>query len=564
MIVGLDMGGTNVDAVIIKQRKIIKTAKHPIDQADLFASIWTTLEKLLADIDITAIRQINLSTTVSTNAIVEEKTSPVAMFIQSGPGVPHEFLAKGEKNFFLSGYIDHRGRVVKKMDPQEIKERLNQLKQENIQDFGIVTKFSTRNPEVERRIKDILTPHSFSSITMGHTLSGKLNFPRRVNTTYLNAAVSQTFHRFSTHMKKALDEMGLSNIPIHVLKADGGTMQISHAEKLPVETILSGPAASLMGIHTMFASEKDALLLDMGGTTTDIFFLLEGVPLFEPLGIQMGAFPTLIRSIYSQSIGLGGDSSIDIIDGDLIIGPERKGKPLAFGGPVPTPTDAMIVCGLYSEGDYDKAFAGIKSLGDTLGLSANKMATIIMEEMATTIQKKVSALLAEINSQPVYTVREVLENRQVKPEEIQIIGGPAKALTPLLASAFNIPCKYPEHYQVANAVGAALAKITTEVTLEADTTQKIVSIPELDIYEKISRNFSLADARERTLTSLKELAVQLGATESEIQAEITEESSFPMVRGFSTSGENIRVKAQIKPGFIHKLEGIDHHVTSKE
>src|SRR5690625_1163187 len=103
LIVGLDMGGTNVDAVIIEDKKIIKTAKRPIDKENIFASIWTTLQELLFDVDPLKIKQINLSTTVSTNAIVEEKTDPVAMFIQSGPGVPHEFLACGEQNFFLSG-----------------------------------------------------------------------------------------------------------------------------------------------------------------------------------------------------------------------------------------------------------------------------------------------------------------------------------------------------------------------------------------------------------------------------------------------------------------------------
>src|SRR5690606_7293957 len=126
---------------------------------------------------------------------------------------------------------------------------------------------------------------------------------------------------------------------------DGGTMSIKKAIEKPVETILSGPAASFMGISAMLPTNKDAIFLDIGGTTTDIFFLADGVPLFEPLGIKIGKYKTLVRAIYTVSIGLGGDSAIEIANGSIKIGPVRKGKPYAFGGPKPTPTDAMIVLG---------------------------------------------------------------------------------------------------------------------------------------------------------------------------------------------------------------------------
>src|SRR5690625_4345590 len=145
MIVGLDMGGTHVDAVLIENGAIINTSKKPIDKDNLFQSIWSALEDILPS-DRSAIKQINLSTTISTNAIVENKTSPVAMFIQSGPGLPHDFLACGEENVFLSGYIDHQGQTIKDLDAQEIKDRLNTLKNKDIEACGVVTKFSTRNP----------------------------------------------------------------------------------------------------------------------------------------------------------------------------------------------------------------------------------------------------------------------------------------------------------------------------------------------------------------------------------------------------------------------------------
>ncbi len=136
-------------------------------------------------------------------------------------------------------------------------------------------------------------------------------------------------------------------------------MSLEAAEEKPVETILSGPAASFMGINAMLDTDKDAILLDIGGTTTDIFFLANGVPLFEPLGIQIGEYKTLVRAIYSVSIGLGGDSSIEIVGGKIKIGPERKGRPYAYGGPVATPTDAMLVLGLIG-GDKGGFFAPLR------------------------------------------------------------------------------------------------------------------------------------------------------------------------------------------------------------
>src|SRR5690625_1400948 len=130
------MGGTHVDAVIIKNGHVIKTAKKPIDQNNLFDSIWVTLQDLLQGNRLNDIKRINLSTTISTNAIVEDGISPVAMFIQSGPGLSHDFLACGDKNIFLSGYIDHRGRIVKDFNLSEIQNSIQALRRQNIKNCG--------------------------------------------------------------------------------------------------------------------------------------------------------------------------------------------------------------------------------------------------------------------------------------------------------------------------------------------------------------------------------------------------------------------------------------------
>lgn len=557
MIIGLDVGGTNIDGVVVEKGKIIKTIKKPTNRDNLFNSIWTALKELLSGYDNTKIERINLSTTVSTNAIVENKLSPVGMIIQPGPGLPYDFLACGDGNVFISGYIDHRGEIIKDFNLLEIKNAIKLFKEKNIKAYAVVTKFSIRNPSIEMKIKEILEndiPNSF--ITMGHTISGKLNFPRRVYTSYLNSAVHSIFDEFLNNIKKSLEKEGI-NASVFILKADGGTMNMSTAEKKPVETILSGPAASLMGINAMLPTDKDAILLDIGGTTTDIFFLADGVPLFEPWGIRIGKYKTLVRAIYSVSIGLGGDSSICVRNGRIKIGPQREGVPYAFGGPKPTPTDAMITLELIDENAFrlthenvKKAYEAMTLLGKELNLSAKDMAKLILSTMGDIIKNKVDELLHEINSRPVYTVKELLYGKRIKPKLINIIGGPSKVLAPVLEEKFDLPCYYPKNYSVANAIGAALARPTTEITMFVDTSKKTLFVPELGLYEKISGNYTLDKAKEKALELVKKSALSLGASIEEIEAEIVEESSFNMVRGFYTIGKNMRIKAQVKPGLI--------------
>ena len=116
------MGGTNIDGVVIEEGRIIKTIKKTTDKENLFDTIYSTLKELLVDLDKSKIKRINLSTTVSTNAIVEGKTTPVGMVIQPGPGMAYDNLACGEENVFISGYIDHRGNVVEPLDTKEVKD----------------------------------------------------------------------------------------------------------------------------------------------------------------------------------------------------------------------------------------------------------------------------------------------------------------------------------------------------------------------------------------------------------------------------------------------------------
>ncbi|HHW03770.1 MAG TPA: hydantoinase/oxoprolinase family protein [Thermoanaerobacterales bacterium] len=553
MIVGLDMGGTHVDAAIIDRGNIIDVAKTLTDRSDLFGSIWDALDHLLSGKDMSTIEHINLSTTVSTNAIVEGKTAPVGMTIESGPGMDPSFLSCGQENIFITGYVDHRGREIKPIILDEIREAAYRFRQNGIKACAVVTKFSIRNPMHEIQIKRMLEDE-FCPVTLGHTISGKLNFPRRVFTSYLNSAVYDVFKGFCGSFKQVMEKKKI-NVPVNVLKADGGTICLDAAREYPINTVLSGPAASLLGASAFNRDNKDAVFLDIGGTTTDISFVADGVPLFEPLGITIGPYPTLVRAIYSVSIGLGGDSAIHVEKGELTIGPRREGLPMALGGPAPTPSDAMIALGLLNFGEKGKAISAMKRVGEQMGMDAMAAAETVYEKMGDIIKQKVDNLLADINSRPVYTVKELLYGKKLKPEYVSIIGGPARAIAPVLERKFNLPCRVPENYEVANALGAALAKITAEITLLADTAAGVLSVPEVGIYDRVDRNFTLDMARQKALELLKEKAAILGAEGSEIEPEITEESCFNMVRGFYTSGKNIRIRAQVKPGLQCELRG---------
>lgn len=202
----------------------------------------------------------------------------------------------------------------------------------------------------------------------------------------------------------------------------------------------------------------------------------------------------------------------------------------------------------------ERAKKAMAILGKEVDVAPENMARLILDKMGDMIKDKVDNILAEINSKPVYTIKELLYGKKLEPKQVNIIGGPAKILAPVLEEKFGLPTFYPKSYNVANAVGAALARPTTEITLHVDTSKKKLSVPELELYEKVSSNFSLSKAREKALELVKKNAKAMGATENELDAEIVEESSFNMVRGFYTTGKDIRVKAQIKPGLIHQME----------
>ncbi|MFZ2041570.1 MAG: hydantoinase/oxoprolinase family protein [Desulfobacterales bacterium] len=554
MIIGLDVGGTHTDVVLLGDEGVVAEIKVPTDASDLFQTVLTGLEAITAGIDPGLISRAVLSTTLTTNAIVQDKLAPVGMIVASGPGVDPEFFRIGENYHPVCGSIDHRGREVDPLDGAEIIKIAKRFKKKGIQYVGVACKFSVRNPNHELQISEILRPY-VDKVFMGHQCSGNLNFPRRIATSYLNASVYPIHKKFFEAVKKSLEKKGLT-IPIHILKADGGTMSFEASIDFPAQTIQSGPAASVMGAIAFAPVEEESIVLDIGGTTTDMAVLINRVPVLEPLGINLGGYKTLLRSLKTLSIGVGGDSHVRLDNGTLKIGPERVGPAMAHGGPAPTPTDALIVLGLLKRGDPAKAARGFETLAGHLGVSVAVAAQQVFDETCRKILAAVQDMLDRLNSQPVYTIHELYEGRAIKPEIMLVIGGPAPYFAKRLEALSSYRVGVVPRWKVANAIGAALARTTCEVTLFADTEQGIVAAPEENYHETADRDFSQEDALEAAFMLLRRKALRAGSNADDLVMEVVENLKFNMVRGFYTSGRNIRIKVQVKPGLINEYDTV--------
>ena len=234
------------------------------------------------------------------------------------------------------------------------------------------------------------------------------------------------------------------------------------------------------------------------------------------------------------------------------------GLAMAYGGPVPTPTDAIILLGLGEGGDPEKAREGLQPLADALGTDVRGVAGRIFEQACRTILDEADAMIRRINAKPVYTVHELWEGNRLQPRHILVLGGPALHFAKRLEEISDYKVGVVPRWKVANAIGAALARTTCEVTLFADTQLGIATAPEENFYQNtgVGPSFSKKDAVRQACRLLEQKAMKIGSHMEDIEIEVVEDMEFNMVRGFNTTGKNIRVKVQVKPGLIHGYDPI--------
>ena len=562
MIIGLDVGGTHTDIVLVGENGLERKIKVRTDTSALFQTVLTGIEKITANIPPQKIKHAVLSTTLTTNAIVRNKLSPAAMIVSAGPGIDPENFRTGEHYFNVAGTIDHSGREIAPIDQNQIEEIARRLNSEGIRHVGVVGKFSARNPDHELKIEKILTPY-FDKIFLGHRISGHLNFPRRIATTFLNASVYPIHKKFFEAVKSSLKQKGIA-IPIYILKADGGTMHFDASIDFPGQSVLSGPSASVMGSVAFAPDDCETIVMDIGGTTTDMAVLINQVPLLSPSGIEIGKYKTLIRALNSYSIGIGGDSIVRMEEGSLKIGPDRVGSAMAYGGPSPTPTDALFVLGKTDDGagDKNKSIEGLAPIAKQLGMSVEEAAFEIFDLACQDILTAAREMIERINRKPVYTIKEVLTGYQLKPRHVMVLGGPATYFAEHMEQISEFTVKTVPQWSVANAIGTALSRTTCEVTLFADTQKGIALAPGESFSQAVASNFNRKDALEMGYELLRKKALQTGADIDDLDLDILEDLEFNMVRGFRLTGKNIRIKLQIKPGLIHQYKMITDKISA--
>jgi len=229
---------------------------------------------------------------------------------------------------------------------------------------------------------------------------------------------------------------------------------------------------------------------------------------------------------------------------------------MAFGGDVPTPTDALIVLRKMQEGDIKKSYKGISGLAPLLNLSTEETAKTILDLTTRKILIELENMVTRANSKPVYTVHELLSGYKINPSDILVLGGPARYFAEHINEISHYNASVVPSWKVANAIGAAIAKTTSTVTLLADTEQGVISAPEENYKEMTDHKINRTTMTEKAFSLLKKKAAAQGCDAKDMDLEVIEYLEFNMVRGFYTAGKNLRIKVQIKPGLTHGYDGV--------
>ncbi|MDR0339112.1 MAG: hypothetical protein LBH65_02415, partial [Desulfovibrio sp.] len=482
------------------------------------------------------------------------------------------FLPENALLRLLPGAQDHRGRVIAAPDEAAVRAAFAWLAGQGAAAVGVVCKFSPKNPELERSLcqaaRAFFGPET--PVLAGHEVSGALNFLRRLNTVWCNAALATVSRDFISALERGVSALGLA-CPVNVLKADAGAFSAADAALDPVSTMGSGPSASLLGAwategvrepgaRLLVSPPADTLMIDMGGTSTDLALLAGGYPLLSPRGLPVAGRPTLTRALWTRSIALGGDSSLRLCDGQAAIGPDRSGPALALCDEAeierrpPTLSDALNLLGTVVYGDANLSRLAMARLArsplcpDRFADAPEALAALFAEAAAARVKDETERLLKEVNGQPVYTIRELLVSEPVSPGAATVMGGPARAMAPILEAALEMPLRVPPLSAVVNAVGAALARPTRAAELYADTLLDRVSIAELGVDKPTGRAYGPDDAAR----DMAQAFAARGYAENEVQTVYAER--FAVLDDAGRRGAIVRCRAQLAAGLAIEIK----------
>ncbi|MEM7342790.1 MAG: hydantoinase/oxoprolinase family protein [Chloroflexota bacterium] len=508
MRIGIDVGGTNTDAVLMDGPEVLASHKTPTT-SDVTSGITTALKIILSETDVRAeaITHVMIGTTHFTNAVVERRRlTPVAVVRLGLPATkalppmvdwPEDLRdAIGNLSYLAHGGHEFDGREISKLDEAELRGIGADIRQRGIHSVAISSVFSPVNPEIEQTTADILrTEIPDVSITLSHEI-GRIGLLERENAAIMNACLRDLAVQIVASFGKALNDLNIT-APFYISQNDGTLMNAEFAEKYPVLTFASGPTNSMRGA-AFLSNVKEAMVVDIGGTTSDVGMLIQGFPREASVVVDVGGVRTNFRMPDVYSFGLGGGTRIRQ-DGDkLTIGPDSVGyelttKALIFGGDTLTTTDIIVADGQADIGD-PKAVSDLSD--DLVKSTINKMQE--MTEIAVD-RMKTSA----------------------EPIPVIVVGGGSILVTQPVTGASEMI--KPPHFAVANAIGAAIAQVGGE-------TDRIFSL------DKMSREEALAEAREEAIQK----AVTAGADPATVQIMDIEEVPLAYL---PSSATRIRIKA---------------------
>ncbi|MEM6585188.1 MAG: hydantoinase/oxoprolinase family protein [Pseudomonadota bacterium] len=504
MRIGVDVGGTHTDAVLLDGEAIVAACKE-LTSADVISGVKAALKTLddkaggLPDLD-----AVMIGTTQFTNAVVERrelaKVAAIRIGLPSGRGLPPGVgwpqdihAALGDHSFALPGGFLYDGRPVAAEDTDAMHQCVADIAAAGLSDVAISSAFSPANAEPEERLAAMIREAiPEARITLSHQV-GRLGLLERENAAMLNAALKPFAARVVEAFEGALKEFGII-APLFISQNDGTLMDAGFVRDYPALTFSSGPTNSLRGAARLTGLEE-AIVVDIGGTTSDIGVLRGGFPRESNRAVDVGGVRTNFRMPDIVALGLGGGSVVS--EDGKTIGPQSVGhnlvtQALVFGGDTLTATDIVVAAGMADVGD------------------ASKVAQIPRE----VIDNALAAMRAMLEE----NIRQMKPDKQPLP--VVLVGGGAIIAPRDLSQASEV--FIPENSGVANAIGAAIALVGGEAEIFAD-------------YREEAREAAL----ERAKRQARGVAVSAGGEASSLRVTEVEETPIPYMDDGLT---RIRVK----------------------
>ena len=508
---GIDVGGTNTDAVLIDEnRTVVADIKYPTS-ADIYDGILGAMRTVLevSGVDPKQIHQAMLGTTQCTNAIVERKNlasigilrigAPATTGIRPMVDWAEDIQKIAVGSTIIGGGFEYDGKELAPLDTEAAKAFFADMKARGVKSIAISCVFSTVRNDHEVAAANLCREVMGDDVHISISSEiGSMGLIERENATILNAALWQVAERFTEGFAKSLRDEGITNADVYLSQNDGTLMTMEHARRYPILTVACGPTNSIRGASYL-SSLKDAVVVDVGGTTTDLGVIQNGFPRESSVAVTIGGVRTNFRMPDVISIGLGGGSIVRIKDdGSVTVGPDSVGyeitkKALVFGGDVMTTTDIAVRLGMVELGDKSKV-------------------TSIPQDVAEEAMAVIRAL-----------VEDSVDAMKVSNADVDLIlvGGGSIILPEKISGAASV--LKPEHFGCANAIGSAISKVS-------GTYEKLMN------YDELPREQSLEKAKKEAI----ELAVEAGAVRETV--EIIEMEDVPLAY-YPGNTNRVKIKA---------------------